>query len=85
MALRITAVPDDPALLDLPWDIPLQAWPAELLVPLPRGLSRHVVRFVRLGKHLYVIKETPQQVADREYRLLRALNRLTARRWSRSG
>ena len=31
-------------------DVPLEEWPADQLVALPRGISRHVVRFVRLGE-----------------------------------
>ncbi|MEO5610634.1 MAG: DUF4032 domain-containing protein, partial [Ornithinibacter sp.] len=49
MALQITAARHDPALLDLPWRIPLEEWPEEILAALPRGISRHVVRFVRLS------------------------------------
>ena len=76
MALSITAVPEDPTLLDLPWDVPLEQWPAETLVALPRGLSRHVVRFVRLSGRVYAVKEVGEQLAVREYRLLRDLERL---------
>ena len=78
MALRITAVPDDPALLDLPWDTPLEEWPEEQIVSLPRGISRHVVRFVQLSSAVYAIKEVGQFLAEREFRLLRALERLDA-------
>ncbi|HEU5242340.1 MAG TPA: DUF4032 domain-containing protein, partial [Ornithinibacter sp.] len=49
MALEISAARADPALLDLPWRVPLEAWPEDLLAALPRGISRHVVRFVRLS------------------------------------
>ena len=48
-ALQITAATVDPALLDLPWEVPLENWPEEILAALPRGLSRHVVRFVNLS------------------------------------
>ncbi len=48
MALRIVANRPDPALVTLPWSLPLEEW-SEHVVPLPRGLSRHVVRIVRLG------------------------------------
>ena len=41
--LNITAVSPDPALLDLPWEIPLEQWPDEILAALPRGLSRHML------------------------------------------
>ena len=47
--LEITASRADPALLDLPWETPLEQWPDEILAALPRGISRHVVRFVRVS------------------------------------
>ena len=49
MALRIVANRPDPAIIRLPWDTCLEEWGDEYVVPLPRGLSRHVVRIVRLG------------------------------------
>ena len=48
-SLQITAAAADPALLDLPWRLPLEEWPADRLAALPRGISRHVVRFVRMS------------------------------------
>jgi hypothetical protein len=79
MPLQFTAAPvDAAALLDLPWDVPLEQWPPDQLVPLPRGISRHVVRFVRLGNRVYAVKEVGQFLAEREYRLLRDLERLDA-------
>jgi hypothetical protein len=74
--VRITSALVDPALLDLPWSTPLDQWPADHLVTLPQGISRHVVRFVRLGGTVYAVKETGERVAEREYDLLRALERL---------
>ena len=44
-ALRITASAVDPGLLGLPWSVPLAKWPSEHIVSLPKGLSRHLVRF----------------------------------------
>lgn len=77
MSLQITASPDDPALLlDLPWELPLEKWPDDQLVALPRGISRHVVRFVRLTGRVYAVKEVSERPARREYQLLRQLNRL---------
>ncbi len=76
MALQITAVRDAQLLLDLPWSTPLEVWPTELLVALPRGISRHVVRFVGVGDVVYAVKEVPPELAVREYRLLRDLERL---------
>jgi len=75
MALQITAIPDDPALLDLPWSTPLEDWPADQLVALPRGISRHVVRFVRISGQVYAVKEVPHRIAQREFELLRRLER----------
>src|SRR5947209_19643784 len=76
MALQVTAAPDDPDLIFLPWDVPLEIWPEDRLVALPRGISRHVVRFVRLHGVVYAIKELPERIAVREYRLLRDLDRV---------
>jgi hypothetical protein len=74
--VRITSALVDPALLDLPWSTPLEQWPADQLVALPQGLSRHVVRFVRLDGMVYAVKETGERVAEREYDVLRNLERL---------
>ncbi|RHA40967.1 DUF4032 domain-containing protein [Cellulomonas rhizosphaerae] len=74
--LQITAARPDPALLDLPWHIPLEEWPAETLAALPRGISRHIVRFARLSGRVVAIKEIGETVAYREYELLRQLDRL---------
>jgi tRNA A-37 threonylcarbamoyl transferase component Bud32 len=66
----------DSRLITLPWQIPLEEWPEEHLVALPRGISRHVVRFVRVGKDVYAVKEVLEHLARHEYRLLRDLTRL---------
>ena len=76
MALEITAARPDPALLDLPWDQPLETWPGEVLAALPRGISRHVVRFVKLSGRVIAVKEIKADLAAREYQLLRMLGRL---------
>lgn len=78
MELQITATsPEHPAsLLDLPWNIPLEEWPAEHLVALPRGISRHVVRFAQAGGEIVAVKEVGEWAAVREYGLLRDLDRL---------
>ncbi|MGC0249289.1 DUF4032 domain-containing protein [Pseudactinotalea sp. Z1748] len=75
-SLQITAAAPDPALLDLPWHVPLEDWPAETIAALPRGISRHIVRFVRMSGRVIAIKEIGESVAYREYQLLRDLNRL---------
>lgn len=76
MALRIVATTPSSGLLSLPWARPLEQWGDDVVVPLPRGLSRHVVRIVRLGQAVYAVKETREEIAFREYRLLRDLRRL---------
>ena len=76
MALEITAARPDPRLLDLPWSVPLAEWPEEYLAALPRGISRHIVRFVHLGDRVLAVKEIKEDIALREYALLRALRRL---------
>jgi hypothetical protein len=76
MALHVVASRPDPALLTLPWSTPLEEWGDEHVVPLPRGLSRHVVRIIRLRDRVYAVKETQEPIAFREYRLLRDLQRM---------
>ncbi len=76
MALDITASRPDPALLDLPWETPLEDWPEDRLAALPRGISRHIVRFVKLSGRVLAVKEIKADIAMREYHLLRMLQRL---------
>jgi tRNA A-37 threonylcarbamoyl transferase component Bud32 len=76
MALRMVATRPNPALVTLPWHLSLEEWGEDVVVPLPRGISRHIVRIVRLGRDVYAVKQTREQWANREYRLLRDLRRL---------
>ena len=73
---RFLAAQRDTRLITLPWNTPLAEWPEENLVALPRGISRHVVRFVRVGNEIYALKEVMEHLALREYELLRDLSRL---------
>ena len=75
-SLSITAATAEPALLDLPWHLPLEDWPKETIAALPKGLSRHTVRFAYLGEHVIAIKETLLDLAQREYEMLRKLEKL---------
>ncbi|MGO3797089.1 MAG: DUF4032 domain-containing protein [Pauljensenia sp.] len=77
-SLEITAATIDPALLDLPWEIPLEEWPSDILAALPRGLSRHIVRFVNLSGRVIAVKEIGERVAHHEYEMLRDLSRIDA-------
>lgn len=75
-SLNITSATADPALLDLPWHLPLDAWPNENIAALPKGISRHLVRFAHLSGRVVAIKETTNEMAKREYDMLRTLQGL---------
>jgi hypothetical protein len=78
MPLRATATAAEPDLLFLPWGTALEQWPAEDTVAMPRGISRHTVRFVRVNGAVYAVKEIEESFAAREYALLFDLRRLGA-------
>ena len=77
--LRITGLAEEmSALARLPWVKPLEEWPEDQSLTDMRGISRHIVRLVRIdasddGK-VFAIKETVEEFANREYGLLRELN-----------
>lgn len=75
-SLNITSATVDPALLDLPWNLPLEAWPNDVIAALPKGISRHLVRFVHLSGYIIAIKETSDEMARGEYEMLRSLQKL---------
>ncbi|NNL46804.1 MAG: DUF4032 domain-containing protein [Acidimicrobiia bacterium] len=72
-AITITTRPGHPDFLDLPWEEPLADWKHERLVELPKGISRHTVRFVEYSTGIYAIKQLPTTAADRDYTMLRKL------------
>ena len=75
-ALDIKASTFDSALLDLPWQLPLEQWPEENIAALPKGLSRPTVRFAHLSSYVIAIKETLPELAVREYEMLKSLQKL---------
>lgn len=75
-SLNITSATADPALLDLPWHLPLDAWPNQNIAALPKGISRHLVRFAHLSGRVVAIKETTSEMAKGEYEMLRMLQGL---------
>jgi hypothetical protein len=77
-SLSITASSVDPGLLSLPWSTTLADWPSSAIVYLPKGISRHLVRFANLSGRVVAIKETTEQMARREYDMLGNLHRLQA-------
>ncbi len=66
-----------PDFLDLPWNKPLASWPehCSYIVEVERGLSRHEVVFINYNNEIFAIKELPTRVGEREYRLLRELEK----------
>lgn len=76
VTLELTGAATDADLAFLPWHLPLEEWPDDLVVALPRGISRHIVRFVRVNGVVYAVKECEFPLADREYHLLRDLGRI---------
>ena len=73
MTFKLVARTGHPDFLDLPWNEPLEEWDSPRFVDVARGIGRHVVRFVDYDGALYALKELPPRLAQREYRLLRAL------------
>ena len=67
-----------PALVHMPWSVPLEEWGTDLMLALPRGISRHTVRLVAAGERVIAVKEIGESVAFHEYRMLRRLQELDA-------
>ena len=77
--LRITGLAEEmSSLARLPWAKPLEEWPEEPTLTDMRGISRHIVRLVKVDEgedaKVFAIKETVEEFANREYGLLRELN-----------
>jgi len=73
VAFRLRTDIDQLALIDLPWNQPLGAWPDELSIRLPEGLHRHEVRFLEIDDTTVAVKELPRRLAEREYSMLERL------------
>jgi hypothetical protein len=70
---RLTTRGTNTDLLDLPYGLPLADWDESLIVYVPRGISRHIVRFVEANGQIFAIKEATDRFVLREHRLLRVL------------
>lgn len=71
VALRLkTSTDPQPDFLHLPWATPLNSWPDEFAVRLPRGRHRHVVRFIEHEGSYFALKELTPALANREFELL---------------
>ena len=68
-----TSVGTNTELIGLPFELPLAEWPEELIVYVPRGISRHLVRFVEVDGTVFAVKEATDRYVSREHNLLRAL------------
>lgn len=75
MTLAVTAAIADPDLLFFPWETQLEEWPDDLIVALPRGISRHIVRFIRIHGAVHALKEIEESFAKKEYDLLLELQK----------
>jgi hypothetical protein len=73
MTFQLVTLTAQPDFLDFPWDQPLAEWRSDQIVDIARGIHRHVVRFINSDERLYALKELPERIAEREYRLLRIL------------
>lgn len=76
MTVRITGSLDGKYLLFLPWSTPLEEWPPENVVALPRGISRHIVRFTKVEDKVFAVKEISTELAEHEYDMLGKLRTL---------
>jgi hypothetical protein len=70
---RLTTHGTNTELLDLPYGLPLAEWDESLIVHVPRGISRHIVRFVRADGEIFAVKEATERFVLREHSLLRVL------------
>ena len=73
VAFRFLAGLEPSNLIDLPWSTPLEQWEHPSMVHRTRGQSRHIVRFVNDGSRTFALKEIAEDVAEKEYRLLREI------------
>ena len=78
MATALTIRPGHPDFLGLPWGIPLAQWGLPNLLDLPKGISRHEVRFLSYPSGIYVVKELPTAPARNDYAVLRQLETVGA-------
>lgn len=70
MRLQVAHPDQHEAIVDLPYLEPLESWNMPN-VHRVLGLHRHVVKLLEFGSVSYVVKEIPDHLAEREYRLLR--------------
>jgi tRNA A-37 threonylcarbamoyl transferase component Bud32 len=72
MRVQVARPSEHAAIADLPYRLPLDDWDMSNVHPV-LGLHRHVVKLVEVEGTSYVVKELPDHLAMREYRLLREI------------
>jgi Domain of unknown function (DUF4032)/Lipopolysaccharide kinase (Kdo/WaaP) family len=72
-SFQVTTLGTNTEVLSLPFERPLAEWSDERIVYVPRGISRHIVRFVDVGGEVFAIKEATDRFVLREHNLLRSL------------
>jgi hypothetical protein len=65
-----------PDFLDLPWNTTIVDWDVPHMITLPKGISRHEVRFFQYPEGIYVVKELSARAARQDYNVLRRLEAL---------
>jgi hypothetical protein len=78
MASQITVRPGHPDFLDLPWNASVTEWEIANLIDLPKGISRHEVRFLSYPNGIYAVKELPTLLARNDFSVLRWLETVGA-------
>ncbi len=73
MRVQVAHPGEHAAIATLPFRTPLSEWKMPNVHQV-LGLHRHVVQLVEFGDVSYVVKELPDHLADREYRLLREID-----------
>ena len=73
MRLQVAHPAEHGAIASLPFRVPLTDWKMDN-VHRVLGLHRHVVQLIEFGEISYVVKELPDHLAEREYRLLREID-----------
>jgi hypothetical protein len=78
VAESLTIRPGHPDFLELPWGSLLAEWDLPNLLDLPKGISRHEVRFLSYPRGIYVVKELARAPARNDYAVLRELESVGA-------
>ena len=73
MRFQVTSPAEHTELFDFPIEQRLETWADPRVKIGTDGQHRHIVRYIELADRLYVVKELPEALAEREYTLLRTL------------